>query len=149
MMRVPCGIDRIVDMPGVGLVDLTENVLRVVRHDRLVHVTAAHIAAPDDHRDVDPLVVHLLETRLEASSFRRTGAVVLHRLVPCFGRLQHREVAHFRPRFVTELPIKLRARPEPAPENAPWRPGSRSGTQRAPRIARALGSPASWSPRER
>ena len=66
---------------GAALVDVGEDVLLRVRHDRLARLAGAHLLAADDQRDVEPLVPHLLEPQLQARALRRSRRVVLDRLV--------------------------------------------------------------------
>ena len=78
-----------------ALVDVGEDVLLVVRHDRLLQLAGRDVLAADHERDLDALVAHLLEARC----WRRArsglpGRVVVDRLVAGRRGAEDRVGAH-------------------------------------------------------
>jgi hypothetical protein len=58
----------LLEMLRASLVDVTEDVLGVVRHYRFVDIPARDFLAIDDHGDVDALVLHGAKPGLETSA---------------------------------------------------------------------------------
>ena len=79
--RVRGGGDRLLDLVGAALVDVGEDVLLAMGHDRLEGRARADVLAADDARDLHSFRLQLLEARLELGALRATGRVRAHRLV--------------------------------------------------------------------
>ena len=97
MPVLPClgrRLDRSLDLLGAALVHVGEDMLLVVRHDRLLQVARRDVLAADDERDLDALVPHLLQSELEARALRAAGRVVANGLVHGRGNTEDPGCAH-------------------------------------------------------
>ena len=88
------GVDRLLDVLRGALVDVGEHVLLVVRHDGRAQVAGRHVLAADHERNLDALVAHLLEARLQARACGAAGRVVVDRLVVGRRGTEDRVAAH-------------------------------------------------------
>ena len=86
--------DRLLDVLGAALRDVREDVALPVRHDRLEGLTRRDVLAADDERDLDALVLHLAEARLELGAFPGAGLVSPDRLVDGLRRGEDAGCAH-------------------------------------------------------
>ena len=77
-----------------ALVDIGEDVLLVMRHDRRLEGPGLDLLAADDARDLGLLALHLLEAELEARALGRSGCVGANRLVDRRNGLEDSWCAH-------------------------------------------------------
>ena len=87
-------LDRQLHFVRAALVDVGENVLLVVRHDRRLESAGLDLLAADDARDLGLLALHLLEAELEACALGRPGGVGADRLVDRRNGLEDSWCAH-------------------------------------------------------
>ena len=96
VVRGVCGCDRLLDVLRTTLGDVGEDVGLAVRHHGLEGLVGVDVLAADDHRDGDPLALHLSQPSLELGAFGRAGGVGLDGLVVVQGRFEEAVCAHAR-----------------------------------------------------
>jgi hypothetical protein len=68
--RLAGSLDRPLDLRGAALVDVGEDVVLVVWHDRLARLARPHVFSSDHARDLEALALHLLEANAQARAMR-------------------------------------------------------------------------------
>ena len=88
------GVDRLLDVLGAALRDVGEDVALAMGLHRLERRVRVDVLATDDHRDRDPLALHLVQAELEGGALRRAGRVGPDGLVVVLGRGEDAVCAH-------------------------------------------------------
>ena len=86
--------DRAVDLGRAALVDVGEDVVALVGHDRFERVAGLDVLAADHERDLEALGGELVEAARELVALGAAGLVAEHRLVVRFGDLEDAVGAH-------------------------------------------------------
>ena len=87
-------VDRLLDLGRAALMDVREHMLLVVGYGRGPQPAGQHLPAPDHARNLDPLLLHLLQALLQALSFGRPGSERVDRLVGRWRRAEDPGCAH-------------------------------------------------------
>ena len=88
------GGNRLLDLGGPARVDVGEDVALAVGLDRFERLLRGDVLAADHKRDLDPLAFELAQPLLQLGTLGRARCIVLHGLVPGFGRERDRGAAH-------------------------------------------------------
>jgi methylated-DNA-[protein]-cysteine S-methyltransferase len=138
------GRDRLLDVLRASFRDVREDVALPMRLDGLEGLARVDVLAADDHRDRDPLVLHVAQPGLQVGALGCSRRIGEDRLVVVGRRFEEAMCVMAAILEWSQWPSSRRATPCPAGASA--RSGGRTGPRRARVPLRARGDGSGFDP---